>query len=294
MRVLEAVRYSLEVLSRSGIDDSPADAEVLVLHCAGLDRLTAYTDNPEVGTQLFAKIKRLTGRRARGEPLQYIVGHVTFCGLELAVGRGVLIPRPETELLVEEAVKTLKQQAAGAAPVSILDLCTGSGCIALALAREFPEAEVVGIDLSVKALRYAGRNAAANGIRTVDFRRGSLFGPLNKDLRRMRFDLITANPPYISSAEIPGLQREVRDWEPVTALDGGADGLDLYRGILAEAGGYLKPEGALVMELGYGQAASVADLARERGFRAIGTVRDFAGIERILCARAPDIVSRPA
>ncbi|TAN39966.1 MAG: peptide chain release factor N(5)-glutamine methyltransferase [Nitrospirae bacterium] len=285
MRVLEAVRYSLEVLSAAGIDDPPADAEGLVLHCAGLERLTAYTDNPEIGPQLVAKIKKLTGRRARGEPLQYIVGHMTFCGLEIAVGRGVLIPRPETELLVEEAVRTLKQKALTAAPMSILDLCTGSGCIALALALDFPGAEVIGTDLSVKALRYARKNAAANGIRTVAFKKGSLFGPVKKG---MRFDLITANPPYICSAEIPGLQREVRDWEPVTALDGGADGLDFYRAILSGAGGYLKPDGALVMELGYGQAAAVTGLARQHGFRAIEVVRDFAGLERIMKARTAE------
>jgi release factor glutamine methyltransferase len=288
MRLLDALRYSSEILHESGIDDPLADAEILVFDSVGTERLKAYMDNPEISSTLFLKIKKLTARRAGGEPVQYITGHVDFCGLKIEIGRGVLIPRPETELLVEEAVKTLKRESLNVKPnsneqnpITIIDLCTGSGCIALALASEFPGAQIFGTDISLKALSYAKKNAAANNIENVTFKKGSLFGPIKPGAM---FDLIVSNPPYIIAGEIPELQREVRDWEPLTALDGGADGLDFYRRIISEAEKYLKPEGALIMELGYGQAAAVTELARHNGFLKIEVINDFAGIGRIMKA----------
>lgn len=288
MRLLDAVRHSAEVLEKAGIADPLADAEILAYHAAGIDRLTAFIYNPEISRQTHSKITRLTARRATGEPLQYIAGHVDFCGLGIEVGKGVLIPRPETEQLVEEAVKTVRRESLNVKPtnneqnpITIIDLCTGSGCIALALAREFPEAQVFGTDISQKALNYAKKNAAANNIKNVTFKKGSLFGPVSKE---MQFDLITANPPYIISGEIAALQREIKDWEPITALDGGADGLDFYRRIISGADKYLKPEGALIMELGYGQAAAVTEMASHNGFLNIEVINDFAGIGRIMNA----------
>lgn len=285
MRILDALRVATETLEKAGIDDPLADAEILTWHAADIDRLTAFLDNPEISPQTLAKIRRLTTRRAKGEPVQYITGQVEFCDLSISVGRGVLIPRPETELLVEEAIRTLKSESLNAKrnrgenPVRILDLCTGSGCIALALAAAFPDAGVVGTDISQKALGFAKKNALKNNIRNVTFMKGSLFGPVR---RRDQFDLITANPPYIMSREIPELQREVKDWEPINALDGGSDGLDFYRKILGEAGRYLKLGGALIMELGYGQAAALADIATQNGFCTVSIISDLAGIERIM------------
>jgi len=280
MKILDALRAATETLEKAGIDDPLADAEILTWHAADTDRLTAFLDNPDIASQTLAKIRRLTTRRAKGEPVQYIVGHVEFCGLKIAVGKGVLIPRPETELLVEEAAKTLNSCNPDL-PADILDLCTGSGCIALALAREFPGATVIGTDISAKALHYARKNASSNDITNVTFRKASLFGPIRKG---EAFDLITANPPYIIHSEISELQREVKDWEPVDALDGGNDGLDFYRAILSKEGPYLKPNGSLILELGYGQASAVAEISSRNGFDVVSIIRDLAGIERILKA----------
>ena len=297
MRLLDIIKFSSDDLEESGVPDPLVDAELLALHAAGLERLRAYIDNPEIDRRLRSKINRLVTRRASGEPLQYIIGVVDFLGLHIRVGKGVLIPRPETELLVEEAIKTVRsqksdvrcekptrgktQKSKSSSPLCMLDLCTGSGCIALALAREFPTAQVYATDVSSKAIQYAEGNADYNGIKNVTFLKGSLFSPVEK---YMLFDLITANPPYIGSSDIDGLQREVRDWEPVEALDGGADGLDFYRAILSKAAGYLKASGWIFFELGFGQSEDVAELAGKAGLKNIELIKDFAGIDRVLKA----------
>ena len=293
MRLLDIIKSSSDYLEGAGVADPLVDAELLVLHAAGMERLRAYIDNPEIDRSLRSKINRLVTRRASGEPLQYIVGHVDFLGLDIRVGRGVLIPRPETELLVEEAIRTVKSKALSVKrsektpsaishqPLAILDLCTGSGCIALAIAKEFPAARLYATDLSAKAIKYAKQNAEGNGIENITFLKGSLFGPVEED---MAFDLITANPPYIRTSDISGLQREVREWEPVDALDGGADGLDFYREILSKASGYLKADGCILFELGFGQAEAVREIAEGSGFKKLTILKDFAGIDRVLKA----------
>ena len=289
MRLLELLRKSTEQLETAGIEDALPEAELLVFHAVDRDRLDAYIDNPELTIADSAKVRRLLQRRLKGEPVQYIIGHIEFLGLTIRVGKGVLIPRPETELLVEEVIKTIKSRASNAnssrithsAPQTFLDLCTGTGCIALALAREFPEAEVHGTDLSNEALVYAKKNAKANSVKNVRFRQGSLFEAVNG----IRFDIITANPPYIRRDEIETLQPEIRDWEPVAALDGGMDGMDFYRAILSSVGGYLNPNGYIFLELGYDQAESVQKIARTEGFREVAVINDYAGIGRVLKAK---------
>ncbi|MGE5299567.1 MAG: peptide chain release factor N(5)-glutamine methyltransferase [Acidobacteriota bacterium] len=289
MRLLDALKYSTEYLEEAGIEDAFADAEILTFYAAGADRLAAYMENPEITKELLSKIRRLMRRRAKGEPLQYIVGHVDFLGLTIRVGKGVLIPRPETELLVEEAIKQVSSQGSGVSirgggtpPVlKILDLCTGSGCIALAIAKALPDADVYGTDVSRAALRFAKKNAEVNEIENVTFLKGSLFAPIRGDAL---FDLIVSNPPYIISADIPGLQREIKDWEPLEALDGGTDGLDIYRKIFAEAARYLRPGGVILCELGFGQAAAVTEIAQESGLRDVSVKKDYACIDRILKA----------
>ncbi|MDH4232229.1 MAG: peptide chain release factor N(5)-glutamine methyltransferase [Nitrospirota bacterium] len=293
MRLLDIIKKSSGHLEKAGVEDALVDAELLVLYAAGRDRLSAYMDNPEVDRSLVSRINRLVRRRAGGEPLQYIIGRVEFLGLDIRVGKGVLIPRPETELLVEEAIKAVKSKASSvnslkidSSPVthhasrSFLDLCTGSGCIALSLAKEFPDAQVCATDVSAKAIKYATENSELNGIKNVAFLRGSLFGPVPE---HVSFDLITANPPYIKSADIAGLQREVRR-EPAKALNGGKDGLDFYRKILSKAGSYLKESGWIFFELGFGQSEAVSAIAGRAGFRNITVVKDFAGIDRVLKA----------
>lgn len=294
MRLLDIIKSSADYLEESGVPDALTDAELLALHAAGMERLRAYIDNPEIDRSLQSKINRLMKRRASGEPLQYIIGEVDFLGLHIRVGKGVLIPRPETEILVQEAVDTVRRQSPEVgssrneqSPIPdprslcILDLCTGSGCIALALAKEFPHALVFAADISAKAIGYARQNAEYNRIENVTFLKGSLFGPVEEN---MAFDLITSNPPYIMTSDIAGLQREVRDWEPVRALSGGEEGLDFYRKILSKAPGYLKEDGCILLELGFGQAEAVAEIAGNSGLKNISVKKDFAGIDRILKA----------
>ena len=304
MRLLELLKAAVRTLEQSGIEDALPDAELIVFHAVGLERLDAYVNNPEVGSADAAKIKRLIQRRRKGEPVQYITGSVTFLGLTIKVGKGVLIPRPETELLVEEVIKNVKSEELGArsidkpacaassasqlsphASLSVLDLCTGSGCIALALAKEFPDAEVYGTDVSKDALAYARKNAKMNGIKNARFLQGSLFEPVGGG----KFGIITANPPYIRKDELDTLQREVRDWEPVDALDGGKDGMDFYRQILSSAGDYLNPGGCIFLELGFDQAGVVQKFAQEQGFKDIALINDYAGIGRILKAKKSEV-----
>jgi release factor glutamine methyltransferase len=281
VRLLDAVRSATQYLGEAGVEDSFVDAELLTLHAAGIDRLTAYRENPEIDKTRLARVRRLARRRASGEPVQYIIGHVDFLGLKIEVGKGVLIPRPETELLAEEAIVTIHDSRFTVhRSALILDLCTGSGCIALAIAREIQGAEVYGTDVAKAALRYAQKNAVINGIWNVRFIQGSLFVPVEN----MLFDLIVSNPPYIRTPDIEGLQREIREWEPVSALDGGPDGLDFYREIFAGAAGHLRERGAVIVELGFDQAEDVMKIARQSGFSSIEIRKDYAGIERILKA----------
>jgi release factor glutamine methyltransferase len=301
MRLLELLKNASAELEKAGIEDPLPDAEMLVFHAVGTDRLDAYVNNPEVKGTDAAKARRLIRRRAKGEPVQYIIGRIEFLGLTIHVGKGVLIPRPETELLVEEVIKTFRSEALVGVrsktksspavshalpltpypPLSLLDLCTGSGCIALSLAREFPDAEVYGTDLSKEALGYAKKNAKANNIRNVRFFQGSLFAPV----KGRKFHIITANPPYIRRDELDTLQREIRDWEPATALNGGGDGMDFYRLILSSAGEYLEPGGFIFLELGYDQAEAVQKQARAEGLNEAAVINDYAGMGRILKAR---------
>jgi release factor glutamine methyltransferase len=301
MNALSKLRNAREFLKKSGIEDAIIEAEMIISRLLGIDRVTLYRDNPQIPEKCISKIDELLRRRAKREPLQYILGYTEFCGLKIKVGKGVLIPRPETELLVEEAIKVVRSQQfnppllTGNPPsppfskggmggfVSILDLCTGCGCIALALAREFPDAQVYGTDMSEIAIRYAKENAKLNKIKNVAFIKGSLFKPVKKSLNT--FDLIVSNPPYIKKNDIKNLQIEIKDWEPVKALDGGEDGLDYYRAIIPEAKNYLKECGCLMFELGISQANGVRKMAEDAGFVNISLIKDYAGIERILAAK---------
>ena len=287
MRALDKLRQAKEFLANSEIDDADREAESIIAYCLGIDRLGLYKDNLDMQDDTVFEIDALLGRRAQREPLQYILGYTEFYGLKIKVGHGVLIPRPETELLVEEAVKILKKHALGITKFRVLDLCTGSGCIALALAKEFPEAEIYGTDMSKVAIEYAVENAVINDARNVTFLKGSLFEPLRAAAHILPLisDLIVSNPPYIKRDDMKRLQPEIREWEPAEALDGGEDGLDYYRMMIPEAGFYLRENGSLLLEIGQGQGKDVKEMAGNAGFRSVSLVNDYAGIERILIAR---------
>lgn len=269
---LKVLDWTKEYLAAKGIKNSRLEAEWMLCEATGLDRVGLYLsfEKPLNEDELTA-YRAMVTRRARHEPLQYILGSQEFCGLEFEVTPEVLIPRYDTETLVMEAVARMP------ASRNILDIGVGSGCIAVALAKQLPNAMVTGTDISEPALAIARRNALKNGV-DIEFLSGSMLGPVGG----RRFDLIVSNPPYIPTADIDGLQPEVRDFEPRGALDGGPDGLDAYRMLVPAVPDYLNPGGWLLVEIGIGQAGSVMELFKANGFTELFTARDPAGIERVV------------
>lgn len=273
---MRAARARLEV---AGIDANEAamDAALLARHLLGWDlaRLLAHeTEPPPVG--FSPAFDRLVARRASREPISSLVGRREFRGLEFEVGPDVLAPRPETEIIVDEAVAT------DADHPLIIDVGTGSGCLAICLAREFPDARIVATDISPAALAVAGRNARRLGVaHRIEFVRTSLLDAVGGGA-----SLIVSNPPYIPTADIEQLDPEVRDWEPRKALDGGPDGLDVVRALLSAVPAALVPGGWFIMEFGFGQALAVERLVRESPLELVRIVNDFQRIPRTLVARA--------
>ena len=266
------------------MDTPDLDARLLVGHVLGLDHagLTRESERP-LGPRALAGIDALAARRVAGEPVARILCVKEFWGLPFAVTSAVLVPRPETETVVETALTRLDAADARERPLRIADLGTGSGAILVALLDELPQAFGVGTDCSVAAIGTARENAQRLGVASqaafvaCDF--GMALGG--------GFDLVVTNPPYIATAEIATLPREVRDFDPRAALDGGADGLAAYRAIVADAGRLLAPGAILVMEVGAGQAVVVSALAGAAGFTAIAATPDLAGIPRVVSARYP-------
>lgn len=273
--LLKVLNWTKDYLAAKGVENARLEAEWLLCEVLSLDRVGLYLnfDKPLQEDELTS-YRSMVARRAKREPLQHILGTQEFMGLEFITTAAALIPRHDTEVLVCEALRV--------APAArrVLDIGSGSGCIAIAIARNLPDAAVVAVDISSPALELARRNAELNAV-AVDFRLGSLFEPLTGE----RFNLVVSNPPYIPAAEIEKLQPEVRDFEPKAALDGGADGLDFYRRIITAAAEYLAAEGWLLLEVGAGQAAEVAEMFTSNGFSAIFTATDSGGIERVVGGR---------
>ncbi|MFA4828817.1 MAG: peptide chain release factor N(5)-glutamine methyltransferase [Thermodesulfovibrionales bacterium] len=285
MTALEKIKEITAFLENCGIDDAHIESEVILTHSIGIDKTILYRDNPVLSGKDIREIDEIIKRRAKREPLQYILGYADFYGLKIKVGEGVLIPRPETELIAEEIIKLFTVHRS---PFTVLDLCTGSGCLAVALAKHFPDATVYGTDISATAIRYAKGNAELNGIGNAVFMKGSLYEPLKQLISGMplKFDVIVSNPPYIKSNDIANLQPEIKNWEPRNALDGGDDGLRYYREILSEAPKYLAMDGFVFLEAGEGQAEDVSGIARSNHFRRVSVIKDYAGIERIVIVTA--------
>lgn len=266
----EAERRGAETLAAAGREEAAQTARLLLCHVLNFN----FTDYVLARENLLsprdtARYEELLTRRASGVPLQYLTREQNFCGLSLYVDERVLIPRQDTECLVEEV---LRDGARGA----LLDLCTGSGCIPLALLKHGNFSCALGADISAEALAVAETNRARTGLPLL-LRQSDLFSEIPE-----RFDVITANPPYIESAEIESLSVEVRDHEPRLALDGAADGLAFYRRLAAESGAHLKPGGRLYLEIGMSQGAAVASLLEAAAFSDIQIIRDLAGRDRIV------------
>lgn len=272
---LKILNWTKGYFCSRGIENARLEAEWLLCAATGLDRVGLYLsyDKP-LNRDELALFRQMVARRARREPLQHILGTQEFCGLEFQVSPDVLIPRHDTETLVEEALK----RAAGR--VSVLDIGTGSGCIAVSLAKRLPDARVTAVDVSAAALEVARANALANGV-DVEFFAGSLLEPVAGRC----FDLIVSNPPYIPRADIALLEPEVRDGDPLLALDGGVDGLDIYRCLIPASLEQLNPGGWLLVEVGAGQARDVAALFdATAGYDMVVTAHDPGGIERVVAA----------
>jgi release factor glutamine methyltransferase len=274
--VLKVLTWTKGYLAEKGVENARLEAEWLLCAALGLDRVGLYVnfDRPLTEAELAA-YRGMVMRRARREPLQYILGTQEFMGLDFEVSSAVLIPRHDTETLVEEAVRL------GGDAKRILDMGAGSGCIAVTLAKKLHGAELFGVEKSPEALAMARRNAERHGT-AVTLREGSLFEPFTGE----RFDLIVSNPPYIPTGVIAELQPEVRDHEPRAALDGGPDGLAFYRVIIPAALDYLNTGGWLLVVVGAVQAEQVRALFGETGkFGELFTAKDQGGIERVVGGR---------
>jgi len=283
--LLEAIQRSTEFLERKGVDSSRLQAELLLAHLLKLPRMQLYLNFARaLSAQELEQFRSLIQRRGKREPLQYIIGTTSFCGLEIAVNPHVLIPRPETELLAERGWKYLAQlSSAKFKPCKALDFGTGSGCIAIALAVNCADASVTGVDLSAEALALARQNAEHHGVaERIEFVHSE---KLERFSQGAIFDLVVSNPPYVPTAEIQTLQPEVREHEPHAALDGGPDGLDYFRKLAVQAAQLMKPEGRLMLEFGDGHAPAVTDILQQENWIVEELQEDYTQRPRIVVAR---------
>lgn len=269
----ELLKTAREFLENNGIADADVDSWYLLAHVFGINRADFFIHGQEKCSDDKAKeYKKLIERRANHIPLQYLLGTQEFMGLEFEVNEDVLIPRQDTELLVEEVLKISSNK-------SVLDVCTGSGCIILSLAKLGKVKSAVGTDISEKALQLARRNAKGLNIE-VTFIKSDLF-----DRVEGNYDIIISNPPYIRSADLLSLMPEVKDYEPALALDGGSDGLIFYKRIIKELHRFLNPGGYVFFEIGYDQGEAVMEMLQGAGLTDVYIKKDYSGLDRIVCGR---------
>jgi release factor glutamine methyltransferase len=280
--IAEALKEAGERLRAESVPNDLLDAQTLLAEALGKDRTYLIINfNQQLSEGVLSAFRTMVDRRAAGEPLQYITGRQEFFGLDFEVTPDVLIPRPETELIVEEAIRIVQQDRV-ARPV-IVDVGAGSGAIAVALARELGDARVIASDVSEAALRVARRNAARHGLGDrVDFIASDL---LDAFAEEEFADFILSNPPYVSEKEMPSLQREVRDWEPRLALTDSNDGLGLYRRLLKDAPSRLRPGGHLICEMGYTQSEKISNMIDRRIWGGPRLLDDLQGIPRTIVLR---------
>jgi release factor glutamine methyltransferase len=278
LRLDLAIKQATERLQANGRGDPRLDAETLLMQVLSRDRAYLYA-YPELELTLreLSRYNWLVERRAGGEPLQYVTGHQEFWGLDLLVNPSVLIPRPETEHAVETALELLRGREAP----HIIDVGTGSGCIALALASELQKADVEAVDISAEALEVASLNAKRLGFERIRFAQSDLLAAVLE--QGPAFDLVISNPPYVGEHEADKLQIEVRQHEPHSALFAGEGGLDIYRRLIPQAAAVLKPGGWLIIEIGYSQERAIRKLLTD--WKEVSSVADLQGIPRVIVAR---------
>lgn len=280
--IRDVLTWTTAHFSGQGLDSPRLDAEVLLAHCLGQERIQLYVDfDKPMAAEELAAYRALVRRRLQHEPVAYIIGQREFWSAGLWVDTSVLVPRPETELLVE---LTLGLPPLGGRDTTVADIGTGSGAVAIALALERPAWEVHATELSAQALAVTERNAARHEVR-LTLHQGDLLAPLDPALP---LDLVVSNPPYIPTAELEGLPPDVRRWEPALALDGGPQGMDVYGRLIPQAAARLQEHGHLLLEVGgAAQAEAVARLMTDHGLRAATIHPDLAGVPRVVCGQGP-------
>lgn len=285
MKLKEALQWGVKALRQGGVEDARIEAECLIGHILGFSRAKLYTEwEGEIPRSKHCSFVALIERRLLGEPLAYLTGHREFYGLDFLVDHRVLIPRPESELLVELALQHLESRGQASAPSILADVGTGSGALAIALAKQTPYSQVFATDISADALEVAAINCRTHGVQDrVTLLHGDLLQPLPGPV-----DVVVSNPPYIVESDFEALPREIREYEPILALDGGHDGLATIRRLLPQAIEKLKLDGALFMEIGYDQRAEARRLAEILYPDAsIGVELDLAGRDRVLTVHSP-------
>lgn len=271
MTYREAICFGEEKLNIAGIDDAKHDAWLLLTFICKIDRTFYYVhmdEEMEVGQ--VAEYENVLNKRAEHVPLQYITGEQEFMGIPFHVNESVLIPRQDTETLVEEALKVVRPG------MKVLDMCTGSGCILISILKNIVDVQGFGYDISKQAINVAKENAKLNNV-DASFERSDLFENVSD-----KFDVIVSNPPYIPTDVIGGLMPEVAVYEPMQALDGKEDGLHFYRRIIEKASDYLNPDGKLLFEIGHDQGESVSKLMMEAGYKDVRVIKDLAGNDRVV------------
>jgi len=282
--IQKLLNWVTEYLTGKGVDSPRLSAELLLCYVVGLTRIELYTrfDKP-VPQQQLDKLRDLVRRAGLDEPIAYLIGRTEFYSIELDITSECLIPRPETELLVQRAIEFLRSRDG---VQFVCDLCTGSGCIAVAIAKNFSDARVIATDISAGALEVAARNVEKHNLHErIELLQGDLFEPLVTQLDVTEFDLIVCNPPYVSSAEYETLAANVKDYEPKSALFAGTDGLDVYRRLIDKVDSFLKPGAALILEIGYAQGPAVRELLEQTGaFGEIKIEKDPHDNDRVVSA----------
>jgi len=283
--IQKLLNWITEHFTDKGIDSPRLSAELLLSSILAMKRIELYTQfDKAVDKQQLDRLHELVERASRNEPVAYLTGKTEFYSLELNVTPDCMIPRPETELLVERAIEFLRKRTG---KQFVCDLCTGCGCIAIAIAKNFANADIIATDISDAALNIAAKNVEKHQLgERIRLLCGDLFDAFVPQLDVDKFDLIVCNPPYVSSAEFEKLDKNVKDYEPKVALFAGVDGLDVYRRIIKKVDQFLKPDTALMLEVGYNQGQAVRELLEQAGcYREITIEKDFHDNDRIVVAK---------
>lgn len=268
----------INILTHCQIPNPVKEAEALFKEVLNIPKTTLHSKPTNLTDEQTHTLKQAIARRLAGEPLQYITGRVDFMGLELEVGQGVLIPRPETELLAEIVLKVSFTALKNNPKPYVLDLCTGSGCLAIYFALQLPHATVIASDISLDALKFAHKNLTRYNCGNVSLLASDLFDGIKETTK---FNLIVCNPPYVKSSEIKQLQSEVSKYEPHISLDGGEDGMDFYRKILCKAKEYLHTDSLIAFEIGHNQGEMLSCIAKANGFGLVQIYKDYSACDRV-------------